>query len=104
MNSLTHTHHHAGQELTHSHADLGQHGYYDHPEDQHERVHELTHDELQAVPEGTVLHWTNWPGRPSQPVTRVRHEDGNIRFASGKLLFAMPDELTLTPRAGLEVH
>lgn len=67
---------------------------------------ELTRDELDAAPAGTVLHWTNWPGRPSQPVTVLPADDenGNIRFASGRKLFAMPDELTRIPRAGLEVH
>jgi hypothetical protein len=65
--------------------------------------HELTVSELDAVPEGTVLHWTNWPGRPSRPVTRVNSLDGNITF-EGTTMFAMPDELTRVPRAGLEVH
>lgn len=67
---------------------------------------ELTHEELAATPAGTVLHWTNWPGRASVPVTVLpaADEDGNIMFAGGRKLYAMPDELTRVPRAGLEVH
>jgi hypothetical protein len=67
---------------------------------------ELTYDELRATPAGTVLHWTNWPGTPSVPVTRLPDDDpdGNVQFADGRKLSAMPDELTRVPRAGLEVH
>lgn len=65
-------------------------------------AHELTYAELEATPDGTTLHFTNWRGAPSVPVTRVHHEDGNIRFANGTLLCAFPDELTLRPRRGLE--
>lgn len=65
--------------------------------------YELTDAELETVPDGTELHFTNWPGKPSRPVTRVHDENGNITFA-GTTIFAMPDELTWVPRAGLEVH
>lgn len=67
-------------------------------------VHELTYEELAATPAGTTLQFTNWPGRASVPVTVLPHddEDGNIQFTNGRKLYAMPDELTLVPRAGLE--
>jgi hypothetical protein len=64
---------------------------------------ELTQAELDALPAGTALHFTNWPGTPSRPVTLIEHEDGNVQFASGKRLFAFADELSTEPRAGLEV-
>jgi hypothetical protein len=64
---------------------------------------ELTQKELDTLPAGTVLHFTNWPGTPSKPVTLISHEDGNIQFASGKKMFAFADELSTEPRAGLEV-
>jgi hypothetical protein len=64
---------------------------------------ELTQAELDALPAGTVLHFTNWPGTPSKPCTLAPHEDGNIQFASGKRMFAFADELSTEPRAGLEV-
>jgi hypothetical protein len=64
---------------------------------------ELTQAELDALPAGTPLHFTNWPGTPSRPVTLDPHEDGNVRFASGKRMFAFADELSTEPRAGLEV-
>ena len=68
-----------------------------------DQAHELTRAELDRIPDGARLHWTNWPGKPSVPVTRVtREEDGNIRFADGRLLCAFADELTLRPRRGLE--
>jgi hypothetical protein len=68
------------------------------------KVHELTYAELTATPAGTALQFTNWPGKPSVPVTVLPHddEDGNVVFGSGKKIFAMPDELTLVARAGLE--
>jgi hypothetical protein len=64
---------------------------------------DLTYHELQAVPVGTVLHWTYWPGKPSRQVTRVDSPDGNITF-EGTTIFAMPAELTWQPRAGLDVR
>jgi len=65
---------------------------------------ELTQAELDALPAGTALHFTNWPGTPSKPVTLLKDcEDGNIQFASGKRMHAFADELSTEPRAGLEV-
>jgi hypothetical protein len=66
------------------------------------RTIELTSAELAELPDGAVVHWTNWPGRPSVPVTCVRSGGGNIRFGNGKMTTAMHDELTRVPRAGLE--
>jgi hypothetical protein len=65
---------------------------------------ELTQAELSALSAGTALHFTNWPGTPSRPVTLLYgDEDGNVQFADGHKLFAFPDELSTEPRAGLEV-
>jgi len=52
-----------------------------------------------------TLHFTNWPGKPSRPVT-VLHDDpdGNIRYNGDQKMHAMPDELSTIPRAGLEVR
>jgi hypothetical protein len=66
------------------------------------RTRELTPAELDATADGATLHWTNFPGRPSQPVTRVHHEHGNVQFGDGTYLTAMADELTLVPRTGLD--
>jgi hypothetical protein len=67
---------------------------------------ELTAAELDATPAGTVLHWTNWPDRPSVPAMVLPHDDpnGNVSLPGGRKLYAMPDELTRVPRDGLEVH
>jgi hypothetical protein len=65
---------------------------------------ELTQAELAGLPAGTVLHFTNWPGTPSRPVTLLHgDEDGNVQFEDGHKLFAFADELSTEPRAGLEV-
>jgi hypothetical protein len=78
------------------------------------------------------VHFTNWPGTPSVPARVLPHADpdGNVELelsrsleprgqaedrhvlrqldsrdgARTAKLFAMPDELTTTPRAGLEVR
>jgi hypothetical protein len=71
---------------------------------------ELTQDDLaycqpRARTTPVTLHFTNWPGTPSRPVTVLwGDEDGNIRLPDGRKLFAMPDELSTIPRAGLEVQ
>lgn len=53
-----------------------------------------------------TLHFTNWPGTPSVPVTVLpgSDPDGNIRFADGRKMHAMADELSTIPRRGLEVR
>lgn len=66
------------------------------------RTVELTDAELEEMPQDTVLHFTNWPGKPTVPVTRVNSPEGNIQFAHGKIMTAFADELTRWPRAGLE--
>jgi hypothetical protein len=68
--------------------------------------YELTYAEFAETPEGAELWFTNWPGRASVPVNVLPHddEDGNVQFASGRKTFAMADELTWVPRAGLEKH
>lgn len=62
--------------------------------------HGMTNAELSALPVGTELHFTNWPGVPSKPVTLVS-ASGEIRFPSGIQLYAFADELSREPRAGL---
>lgn len=62
--------------------------------------HGLEIAELHALPAGTELHYTNWPGRPSVPV-KLLNRDGNVQFADGHTLYAFADELSREPRAGL---
>lgn len=62
--------------------------------------HGLEIAELHALPQGTELHYTNWPGRASVPVTLL-NRDGNVKFADGRELYAFADELSREPRAGL---
>lgn len=65
---------------------------------------ELTYRELDALPYGTTLFFTNWPGTPAIPVVKVRHPDGNVVTGRGKVIAAFPDELTRGWRRGLEDH
>lgn len=77
---------------------------------------ELTYDELHAAQDladngiEVRVHYTNWPGTPSTPARVLPHgdENGNIEYetrAGGtSKLFAMPDELSVVARAGLEVR
>jgi hypothetical protein len=64
---------------------------------------QLTWSELNNLANGTELHFTNWPGTPSVPVIIYWSEDGNIVLPNGGRMFAMADELTWIPRAGLEI-
>lgn len=52
-----------------------------------------------------TLHFTNWPGTPSKPVTVLYgDQEGNIMSAGGDKLCAMAYELSVVPRDGLEVR
>jgi hypothetical protein len=64
-------------------------------------LHELTYTQLHDCPDGTALHFTSWPGRPSVPVTVRWSQDGNITLPDGSAISAFPDELTTMPREGL---
>lgn len=67
---------------------------------------DLAYCQLRARTARVTVHFTNWPGTPSVPVTVLPAgcEDGNIRLPNGRPLFAMPDELSTIPRDGLEVR
>ena len=79
------------------------------------RTIELTAGELDAAQDladngiEVRAHFTNWPGTPSTPARVLPHGDdnGNIEYETQTgvfvKLFAMPDELSVVPRAGLEV-
>lgn len=62
--------------------------------------HGLEIAELHALPQGTKLHFTNWPGKASVPVTLL-NRDGCVEFENGRELYAFADELSMEPRSGL---
>jgi hypothetical protein len=78
---------------------------------------ELTYNELRAAQDLASLgievrvHFTNWPGTPSVPARVLPHDDddGNVELLipghdSTRKLAAMPDELTVIARDGLEIR
>lgn len=66
-----------------------------------ERIdHGMTDADVAALPKGTVLHFTNWPGRKSVAVTLVNSR-GAVTLPNGEELYAFADELSREPREGL---
>lgn len=63
--------------------------------------HGLTNAELDALPAESPLHFTNWPGRPSVPVTLIEPQNGLVKLPDGSELHTFADELSREPRGGL---
>lgn len=62
--------------------------------------HGMTNAEVAATPVGTMLHFTNWPGRPSVPV-KLLDARGTILLPNDTKSCAFDHELSREPRRGL---
>ncbi len=62
---------------------------------------ELALSDVDGLKAGDVLHFTNWPGKHSRPVVVVHDGQAVVRTSSGQVVYAMADELSRYPRAGL---
>lgn len=62
---------------------------------------ELALADVDGLRAGDVLHFTNRPGKHSRPVVVVHDRQAVVRASSGKVVYAMADELSRYPRTGL---